>query len=172
MTPDSSLPFGAVRFVIRDAGPWLVILSAFSWALGAFVLRRRKLTGVDDRSKTARVSVHIYHYANCGTCKKALKWLDARGVAYTKSDLVIDRISRAKITDLFRRSGLPIARMFNTSGESYRSGNFKERLGAMSQAEALDALAADGKLVKRPILDAGTQVLVGFDDTSYTRALA
>jgi arsenate reductase len=129
------------------------------------------VTRFDDRSRTAHVSVHVYQYPNCGTCKKALKWLDARRVAYTKSDLVTDRIPRAKLADLFRRSGLPIARMFNTSGESYRSGNFKERLGAMSEAEAIDALAADGKLVKRPILDAGTHVLVGFDEAAYARAL-
>ena len=117
------------------------------------------------------MSVHVYQYPNCGSCKKALKWLDARRVAYTKSDLVTDRIPRAKLADLFRRSGLPIARMFNTSGESYRSGNFKDRLGTMSEAEAIDALALDGKLVKRPILDAGTHVLVGFDEAAYARAL-
>jgi arsenate reductase (glutaredoxin) len=117
------------------------------------------------------MAIHLYQYPNCGTCKKALKWLDAHGVAYAKSDLVSERIPRTKLADLFRRSGLPIARMFNTSGESYRSGNFKDRLGAMSEAEALDALAADGKLVKRPILDAGAHVLVGFDEGAYARAL-
>ena len=117
------------------------------------------------------MAVHVYQYPNCGTCKKALKWLDAHGVACTKSDLVSDRIPRATLEDLHRRSGLPIARLFNTSGESYRAGNFKERLRAMSEAEALGALAADGKLVKRPILDAGALVLVGFDEAAYARLL-
>ena len=41
----------------------------------------------------------------------------------------------------------------------------------MSEAEAIDALAADGKLVKRPILDAGSHVLVGFDEAAYARVL-
>jgi arsenate reductase len=70
---------------------------------------------------------------------------------------------------MHRRSGLPIGRLFNTSGESYRAGNFKERLRTMSEDEALRALAADGKLVKRPIVDTGSDVLVGFDEGAYAR---
>jgi arsenate reductase len=109
------------------------------------------------------MSVHVYQYPKCSTCRKALSWLDDRGIEYTKSDLVADPISTKALADLHRRSGLPIGRLFNTSGESYRAGGFKDRLAAMSEAEALRALAADGKLVKRPIIDAGDRVFVGFD---------
>ena len=82
---------------------------------------------------------------------------------------VSERIALAKLEDLHRRSGLPIGRMFNTSGESYRAGNFKDRLRTMSEADALRALAEDGKLVKRPIVDAGAKVLVGFDAEAFVR---
>jgi arsenate reductase len=84
---------------------------------------------------------------------------------------VSERIPLAKLEDLLRRSGLPIARFFNTSGESYRAGNFKERLSTMSERDALRALADDGKLVKRPIVDAGKHVLVGFDEDAYAAKL-
>jgi arsenate reductase len=67
---------------------------------------------------------------------------------------------------------LPLARFFNTSGESYRAGNFKERAKTMSESELLSALSKDGKLVKRPIVDAGEVVLVGFDEAAYLRELA
>ncbi len=113
--------------------------------------------------------VHVYHYPNCSTCKKALAWLDRHGVDYEKSDLVADPISRAKLEDLQRRSHLPRARFFNTSGVSYREGNFKDRLPTMSDGEAFAALAADGKLVKRPIVDSGKAVLVGFDEDAFAR---
>ena len=63
------------------------------------------------------------------------------------------------------------ARFFNTSGESYRNGSFKERLPALSQAEALSALAQDGKLIKRPLLVDGERVLVGFDEKKWSEAL-
>ena len=113
--------------------------------------------------------IHVYQYPKCSTCRKALAWLDDHRVAYTKSDLVSERIPLAKLKDLHRRSGLPIARLFNTSGESYRAGNFKDRLRTMSEGDALRALAEDGKLVKRPIVDAGANVLVGFDAEALAR---
>ncbi len=115
--------------------------------------------------------VHVYQYPKCSTCKKALRWLDDHGVKYTTSDLVAKPISLAKMKDLHRRSGLPWTRFFNTSGESYRAGNFKDRLRTLSVDEALGALAADGKLVKRPVVDTGGTVLVGFDPKAFASEL-
>ena len=109
----------------------------------------------------------VYHYPKCSTCRNALKWLDAHRVKYESQDLVADVPSKAKLTDMFKRSGLPIAKFFNTSGESYRNGGFKDRLKSMTEAEALAALAADGKLIKRPIVDAGDTVLVGFNEEAF-----
>lgn len=117
------------------------------------------------------MAIHVYHYAQCSTCRKALAWLDAHGFKYTKSDLVVCPIALAKLRDVHRRSGLPIGKLFNTSGESYRAGAFKDRLPAMTQEEALVALSKDGKLVKRPIVDAGAVVLVGFDEDAYAQRL-
>jgi arsenate reductase (glutaredoxin) len=113
----------------------------------------------------------IYQYPKCSTCRKALQWLDRKGVRYEKTDLVATPPSLASLRDLHRRSGLPINKLFNTSGESYRNGNFKERLARMSESEALAALASDGKLIKRPIVDTGSTVLVGFDEKTYAKAL-
>jgi arsenate reductase len=118
----------------------------------------------------AAMSVAVYQYPKCSTCRKALKWLDAHGVKYEASDLVAKPIPAKKLKELHERSGLPIARFFNTSGESYRAGNFKAKLATMSLSQALDALAADGKLVKRPICDTGRAVLVGFDESAYAAA--
>jgi arsenate reductase len=109
------------------------------------------------------MTIHVYQYPKCSTCRKALSWLDRFGVKYQARDLVTDPIPLAKLEELYRRSKLPIGRFFNTSGESYRTGHFKDRLPTMSEKEALTALSKDGKLVKRPIVDAGKIVLVGFD---------
>ena len=115
----------------------------------------------------------VWQYPKCSTCRKALKWLQAHGVRGREPRHRGDAARRwPSLRDLFKRSGLPIARFFNTSGESYRAGGFKERLKTMSEAEALAALAADGKLIKRPLVDTGDAVLVGFDETAYTRVRA
>jgi arsenate reductase len=66
---------------------------------------------------------------------------------------------------------LPVAKFFNTSGQSYREGNFKAKLASMSDADALGALAEDGKLIKRPLVFGDGFVLVGFREADYRAAL-
>jgi arsenate reductase (glutaredoxin) len=117
------------------------------------------------------MAIHFYHYPKCSTCRKARGWLDEHDVEYAQSDLVATPIPLTKLRDLHKRSGLPLAKFFNTSGESYRAGNFKERSKQLSEQELLQALSQDGKLVKRPILDGGTFVLVGFDANAYAKQL-
>ena len=113
------------------------------------------------------MTTRVYHSPKCSTCRKALKWLDERGVAYEAIDLVVKPPSAKVLKDLHQRSQKPLAKLFNTSGESYRGGNFKEKLKTMSDAEAFAALAADGKLIKRPLIDDGHHVLIGFDEVEY-----
>jgi arsenate reductase len=117
------------------------------------------------------MAIKVYQYPKCSTCRKALKWLDERGWTYAATDLVAAPPSASTLRDLHARSGLPIARFFNTSGESYRAGGFKARLPGMTEADAIAALAADGKLIKRPIVDTGSAVLVGFNDAAYAASL-
>ncbi len=117
------------------------------------------------------MALTIYQYPKCGTCRKALKWLDARSATYVAHDLVATPIPLETLRDLWRRADVPIRKLFNTSGQSYRQGGFKEKLATMSDEEALAALAADGKLVKRPVLDTGDRVLVGFREDDYREIL-
>ena len=116
--------------------------------------------------------VYVWQYPKCSTCRKALNWMTDHGVVFEAADIVTKPPAQAKLRELVRRSGLPIARFFNTSGVSYRAGGFKARLKTMPEADALAALAADGKLIKRPIVDTGTAVLVGFDEAAYRKELS
>jgi len=111
--------------------------------------------------------LRVYHYPQCSTCKKALKWLAAHDVAVELIDIVKHPPSKRELREALTTSGLPLKKFFNTSGASYRDGKFGERLATMSEAEALDALAADGKLIKRPLLFGKGFALVGFDEAAY-----
>ncbi len=117
------------------------------------------------------MSVTFYHYKGCSSSRKARKWLDERGVEYEAVDLVETPPSAEVLRDLWQRSGQPLRKFFNTSGQSYRQGGFKDRLKTLSDDEALAALAADGKLVKRPLLDGGAWVLIGFKPAQYEERL-
>ncbi|MCO4761340.1 MAG: arsenate reductase family protein [Myxococcales bacterium] len=109
----------------------------------------------------------IYQYPGCSTCRKALKWLTAAGVEADVVHIVEQPPSAAQLQQAWQASGLPLKRFFNTSGQSYRGGGFKDRLPSMSEAAQLAALAADGKLIKRPLLVADQGVLVGFKEPDW-----
>jgi arsenate reductase (glutaredoxin) len=111
--------------------------------------------------------LRIYHYAKCTTCRKALAWLKAHSIALEAMDIVSQPPSVKELQTALEQSGLPLAKLFNTSGESYRAGNFKERLPTLSARQALTLLAADGKLIKRPLVFGPDFTLVGFDEKRY-----
>jgi arsenate reductase (glutaredoxin) len=117
-------------------------------------------------------SVKVYGYSKCSTCRKALRWLDEHGVQYASEDIVSKPPSKKELKQALELSGLPIAKLFNTSGVSYREGKWSERLAKLSQADALEALAADGKLIKRPLLLGDGFALVGFSEADYQSRLA
>jgi arsenate reductase len=117
------------------------------------------------------MAVTVYQYPKCSTCRKALKWLDEHSVRYEPVNIVEAPPAHSTLAGALKHTGLPLRALFNTSGESYRNGGFKERLPSLSQTEALSALAQDGKLIKRPLLIDGERVLVGFDEKRWSEAL-
>jgi len=113
----------------------------------------------------------VFQYPNCNSCKKALRWLNDRDIAFESIHIVDAPPTELQLSEWIARSGLPIQRFFNTSGMSYRQGGFKERLPTMSTAEKVAELCADGKLIKRPLLISDSTVLVGFKEKEYIAAL-
>ena len=116
--------------------------------------------------------IRVYHYPQCSTCKKALKWLASHDVAVDLVDIVQHPPSKAELREVLKTAGVPLRKLFNTSGVSYREGGFGERLPNMSEGEAIDALAKDGKLIKRPLLLGKGVALVGFDEQAYRNSLS
>jgi arsenate reductase (glutaredoxin) len=114
-------------------------------------------------------AIKIYQYSKCSTCRKALKWLDARGVDYESVDITASPPKKAELQRALK-NGIPLKKLFNTSGQSYRDGKWGEKLASVSEAQALDALASDGKLIKRPFILRGDEVLVGFDEAALRSA--
>ena len=106
-------------------------------------------------------------YPKCSTCIKARKYLDQLGLEYTKRHIVDEKLNKEELLALYKKSGLPLKRFFNTSGLKYRELNLKDKLATMSENEQLTLLASDGMLVKRPIIETDDRVLVGFKANEY-----
>ena len=134
---------------------------------GAYRASTPLATRVGCRATLGLVKTKVYAYAKCSTCRKALAFLQARGVAVETVDIVTAPPSRSELARIHKLAGVPVKKLFNTSGQSYREGRFGERLPTMSDAQALEALAADGKLIKRPLLVGKDFALIGFDESAY-----
>lgn len=109
-------------------------------------------------------------YPRCSTCKKAQSWLDQHKVGYTLRDIKEDNPTLDELMDWHRKSGLPLKKFFNTSGQLYRAMELSKKLPDMTEAEQFSLLASDGMLVKRPIAVDGDRVLVGFKEADWAEA--
>ena len=113
----------------------------------------------------------LYSYRACGTCRKALAWLAERGIEPELIDITLTPPSRAELEQALTQLGQR-SRLFNTSGQSYRALG-AARIKAMDDNQALEALAADGKLVKRPLLiTAEGRITTGFQPLEWEALLA
>jgi arsenate reductase len=108
----------------------------------------------------------IYEYAGCSTCKKALKFLDARGVAYEKVDITTQPPSSSELKAMLVWKG-DVRKLFNTSGLVYKEMRLSEKLPDMSEKEALALLAKNGRLVKRPFVLGAGWGTVGFKEDEW-----
>ena len=110
-------------------------------------------------------------YPKCSTCKKAAAFLDSLNIPYEIRHIKEEKPTADELRAWHQKSGLPLKRFFNTSGQLYRSMELSKKLPEMSEDEQFSLLASDGMLVKRPIVVAGGTVLVGFRPAEWEQAL-
>ena len=110
-------------------------------------------------------------YPKCTTCIKAKNFLISHNVSFTDRHIKEDRPTKNELKDWLAKSGLPIRKLFNTSGLLYKELNLKDRLDLMSDEEKLDLLSSNGMLVKRPILVSEGKVLFGFKEEEWKKVL-
>ena len=111
--------------------------------------------------------IKVYHYPKCTTCKRALKWLKENNVECEKRDIKEQPPVFEEMKEIYKKSGLPLKKFFNTSGLLYKSLHLKEKLPGMSEEEMYRLLSSDGMLVKRPLVIAQNKILVGFKEKEW-----
>lgn len=95
--------------------------------------------------------ITVYGLKTCDSCRKTLAHLKSRNVEHAFVDIRQHPPSREELLKVMD-SGVEPRRLMNTSGKSYRTGGFKDRVAEMSVDEVLDALLADPMLIKRPVV--------------------
>ena len=112
----------------------------------------------------------VYGYGKCSTCKKSSKYLDNKKVKYDFHDMVEKGMSQKIVKEIEKLVG-DIELMINKSSAAYRELKLKNKWAKMSKAEKIKTLANNPKLIKRPIVVKGKQVLVGFDQKLFKSVL-
>lgn len=110
-------------------------------------------------------------YDRCTTCQKARRWLEEHGVEFTARPIKEAVPTAEELRSWQARSGLPLKKFFNTSGQLYRAMELSKKLPDMSEEEQLALLSSDGMLIKRPLLIGEAEVFVGFKPAEWERIL-
>ncbi len=113
----------------------------------------------------------VYEYSKCSTCRKGLKFLDSHTIPYEKIPIVENAPTKDEIKKMINYYDGDIRKLFNTSGVIYREMRLSSKIKTMGIEEAVDLLASNGKLVKRPFILADKFGLVGFKEDEWEKAL-
>jgi len=113
----------------------------------------------------------ILCYDRCTTCRKALKWVEEMGYDVEIRPIKEENPTVEELKQWHERSGLPLKRFFNTSGNLYKEMKLKDKLPEMGEEEQYQLLSTDGMLVKRPLLVAEKGVFPGFRQEQWEEIL-
>ena len=108
----------------------------------------------------------IYGIRNCDTMKKARAWLDSHGVEYTFHDYKSVWIERAKLERWAKKVGWET--LLNRAGMTFRKLPEKDRNG-VTEAKAIALMLKQPSMIKRPVLEMGAKLLVGFKPETYAK---
>ncbi|HIF18685.1 MAG TPA: ArsC family reductase [Cycloclasticus sp.] len=110
------------------------------------------------------MSVVMYGIKNCDTIKKARKWLDTNGVEFTFHDYRKDGLTDELLKSL--ESSLGWEAMVNKRGTTWRKLP-DETKDAMDKELAVQTMLDNPAIIKRPILNTGEVLELGFSDSAY-----
>ena len=106
----------------------------------------------------------IYGIKNCDTMKKARAWLDKKGVAYDFHDYKASGVDRARLEGWARKVGWEV--LLNRAGTTFRKLPDGDKEG-LTESRAIALMVAQPSMIKRPVLEGGGKLLVGFKPEQY-----
>ncbi len=108
----------------------------------------------------------IYHYKGCDTCRKALRYLDDKGLAYTAVPIREKTPTQKVLKQALKQFG-ERKKLCNVSGQDYRAMKLKDTIADLSESEFIKLLAGNGNLIKRPFVVTDDQIIVGFKPAEW-----
>jgi Spx/MgsR family transcriptional regulator len=109
----------------------------------------------------------IYGIKNCDTMKKAFAWLAAHKVEYQFHDYKKDGISKAQLEKWVEALGWEA--LLNRAGTTFRKLPDKDKEG-LTEKKAIALMLAQPAMIRRPVVEKGAKLLVGFKPEDYAKA--
>ncbi|GAB4065932.1 ArsC family reductase [Ancylobacter sonchi] len=106
----------------------------------------------------------IYGIKNCDTMKKARAWLEAHGVAYGFHDYKAVGVEPERLAGWVKELGWEV--LLNRAGTTFRALPDADKQGLDAQ-KAMALMLAQPSMIKRPVLEAGGKLIVGFKPEIY-----
>ena len=110
------------------------------------------------------MSIEFYGIPNCDTVKKARAWLDAHGIAYAFHDYKEEGADRQKLERWVAAKGWET--LLNRAGTTFRKLPDADKQG-IDAAKAVRLMVEQPSMIKRPVLEIGSKIIVGFKPEIY-----
>jgi arsenate reductase len=111
-------------------------------------------------------SVTIYGIKNCDTMKKARTWLDEHGVKYAFHDYKAEGIDKPRLEAWAKEVGWET--LLNRAGTTFRKLPEKD-CENLTEKKAIVLMVEQPSMIKRPVLDVGGKLIVGFKPENYAK---
>jgi arsenate reductase len=110
------------------------------------------------------MTIKIYGIPNCDTMKKARKWLDANGIDYDFHDYRKSGVPEKQLRSWVRQAGWEA--LLNRRGTTWRKLDASVR-DSIDEQSAIEVMLANPAIIKRPVLESGGTLLIGFNEDAY-----
>jgi arsenate reductase len=114
------------------------------------------------------LAITVYGIKSCDTMKKARTWLESNGVQYAFHDYKAVGIDAEVLKRWAGEVGWEV--LLNRAGTTFRKLPDEQKAG-LNERKAISLMAAQPSMIKRPVLEKGNKVLVGFDPAVYRKEL-
>jgi arsenate reductase len=113
--------------------------------------------------------VKVYGIPNCNTVKKARQWLSDHDVAYEFHDFKKQGITESMLTGWIQKLGWE--KLVNRKGTTWRQLPEETKATIDNEGAAIALMLEKPSVIKRPVLEAGTKLELGFDESAYEALL-
>ena len=113
--------------------------------------------------------INLYGIPNCDTMKKSRRWLEANGIEYDFHDYKKLGVPEKNLKNWVKQTGWET--ILNKRGTTWRKldDDLKDNI---DEAAAIQVMLNNPSIIKRPILESGKLLLIGFDEDQYKRLIA